>query len=164
MLRPVGFGVEYLQERIDREIMLAKPMGVIVESADETGLVLRAPLAPNSNHKGTAFGGSLYSLAVLTGWAWITRFLATRKLDADAVIQESSMRFLAPVRGEMRACIEIPSEADANKFQKMLLRAHRGRIRLQVNMHQGLKLATVFDGLFAAAMRRSTHTGSSEEQ
>jgi thioesterase domain-containing protein len=155
MLQPVAYGADYLQDRIDREIMLAKPMGVIVEAADETAMILRAPLAPNSNHQGTAFGGSLYSLAVLTGWAWITRFLVTRELDADAVIQSSSMRFLAPVYGEMRACIEIPAEAEIDKFQKMLARAARGRIRLQVNMHQGLKLATVFDGLFAAAMRRN---------
>ena len=148
------FGADYLQERIDREIMLARPMGVIVESADDLSLVLRAPLAPNANHKGTAFGGSLYSLAVLTGWAWLTRFLATRKLDAEAVIQESSMRFLKPVHGEMRACLEIPAAVDIDKFQKMLVRADRGRIRLQVKMHEGSALATIFDGLFAAAMRR----------
>jgi len=154
MLEPNAFGAGYLQQLIDREIMLAKPMGIIVEAADETAVVLRAPLAPNANHKGTAFGGSLYSIAVLTGWAWITRFLATRKLDAEAVIQESSMRFLAPVRGEMRSSIEIPGEADIDKFQRMLLRAARGRIRLQVNVHAGATLATVFDGLFAAAMRR----------
>jgi thioesterase domain-containing protein len=154
MLEADAFGADYLQQLIDREIMLAKPMGIIVESADETAVVLRAPLAPNANHKGTAFGGSLYSIAVLTGWAWITRFLATRKLDAEAVIQESSMRFLAPVHGEMRSSIEIPGEAEIDKFQKMLLRAARGRIRLQVNVHAGATLATVFDGLFAAAMRR----------
>jgi thioesterase domain-containing protein len=148
------FGADYLQERIDREIMLARPMGVIVESADDAALILRAPLAPNANHKGTAFGGSLYSLAVLTGWAWLTRFLATRRLDAEAVIQESSMRFLKPVHGEMRACLESPAAAEIDKFQKMLERANRGRIRLQVKMHEGSVLATVFDGLFAAAMRR----------
>ena len=154
MLQMSAYGAEYLQERIDREIMLAKPMGVIVESANDSGLILRAPLAPNANHKGTAFGGSLYSLAVLTGWAWLTRFLATRKLDAEAVIQESRMRFLKPVHGEMRSCLEIPADADVDRFQKMLERADRGRIRLQVKMHEGSALATVFDGLFAAAMRR----------
>ena len=154
MMQQPLFGADYLQERIDREIMLAKPMGIIVESADDLSLVLRAPLAPNANHKGTAFGGSLYSLAVLTGWAWLTRFLATRKLDAEAVIQESSMRFLKPVHGEMRACLEIPADAEVDKFQRMLERADRGRIRLQVKMHEGSALATVFDGLFAAAMRR----------
>jgi thioesterase domain-containing protein len=148
------FGVEYLQAMIDREIMVAKPMGIIVESADEAAMILRAPLAANANHKGTAFGGSIYSIAVLTGWAWMTRFLATRKFDAEAVIQESSIRFLAPVHGEMRASIEIPAAAEVDKFRKMLERAQRGRIRLQVNVHAGATLATVFDGLFAAAMRR----------
>jgi thioesterase domain-containing protein len=154
MLKTGAFGADYLQQRIDREIMLAKPMGIIVEAANDARLVLRAPLAPNANHKGTAFGGSLYSLAVLTGWAWLTRFLATRNLDAEAVIQESNMRFLKPVHGEMRACIDTPADADIDKFQKMLVRADRGRIRLQVKMHEGSTLATVFDGLFAAAMRR----------
>jgi thioesterase domain-containing protein len=154
MHKASSFGADYLQEMIDREIMLAKPMGIIVESADEATMVLRAPLAPNANHKGTAFGGSLYSIAVLTGWAWMTRFLATRALDAEAVIQESSIRYLAPVHGEMRASIEIPAEAEVDKFQRMLERARRGRIRLQVNVHSGATLATVFDGLFAAAMRR----------
>jgi thioesterase domain-containing protein len=154
MLETSAFGAEYLQQRIDREIMLAKPMGVIVEAANDVKLILRAPLAPNANHKGTAFGGSLYSLAVLTGWAWLTRFLATRQLDAQAVIQESNMRFLKPVHGEMRACLEIPADVDVRRFQRMLARADRGRIRLRVKMHEGSALATVFDGLFAAAMRR----------
>ena len=77
-----------------------------------------------------------------------------RSPDAEAVIQESNIRFLAPVHGEMRASIEIPAEAEVDKFRKMLERARRGRIRLQVNVHAGATLATVFDGLFAAAMRR----------
>ncbi len=90
-----GFGRDYLQERITGEFALAKHIGVVVESVDDRGIVLRAPLAPNANYKGTAFGGSLYSVAVLTGWAWVTYYLATRNLAADAVIQESTMRFLA---------------------------------------------------------------------
>jgi thioesterase domain-containing protein len=153
-MQAIEFGVAYLQERIDREIVLAKPMGVVVESADAAGIVLRAPLPPNANHKGTAFGGSLYALAVLTGWAWLTRYIASSAIDADAVIQESSMQFLVPVKGDLRAVILPPADADIDKFRKLLLRAGRSRIRLRVEMHQSGKLATVFDGLFAAATRR----------
>jgi thioesterase domain-containing protein len=149
-----AFGADYLQNRIDREIALAKPMGVIVESADDAGVILRAPLAPNSNHKGTAFGGSLYALAVLAGWAWASRYLAAHELAADAVIQESSMRFLAPVHGELRASVEVPGAAEIDKFSRMLVRAGRGRIRLRVDLHHQEILAAVFDGLFAAAARR----------
>jgi thioesterase domain-containing protein len=151
---PIDFGAKFLQGRIDREIVPAKHMGIVVEAANDEELVLRAPLAPNANHKGTAFGGSLYSLAVLTGWAWLTRDLAVRKLDAAAVIQESNMRFLLPVHGEMRASIEIPAGPEVAKFHKMLLRAGRGRIRLSVHVRHGESVAAIFDGVFAAAMRR----------
>jgi thioesterase domain-containing protein len=156
----MSFGVDYLQELIAREITLARPMGVIVESATDSTLVLRAPLAPNSNHKGTAFGGSLYSLAVLAGWAWLTRDLAARDINADAVIQESSMRFLLPVVGMLRASVENPAAEESDRFHKMLGRAGRGRIRLRVNVHNAQSAhdtqsaAAVFEGLFAAAMRR----------
>jgi thioesterase domain-containing protein len=146
------FGSDYLQNRIVGEFALAKHIGIVVESADDAAVVLRAPLQANANYKGTAFGGSLYSVAVLTGWAWVTRYLAVRGLAADAVIQESSVRFLAPVEGELRACSAAPSEAQIEKFRKMLQRAGRGRIRLRVEINYGDTLAALFEGVFAAAI------------
>jgi thioesterase domain-containing protein len=149
-----NFGRDYLQNRIVGEFMLARHIGIVVESADDAAVVLRAPLAPNANYKGTAFGGSLYSVAVLTGWAWVTRYLEARGVPADVVIQESSMRFLSPVRDELRASAAAPSGAQIDKFLKMLQRAGRGRIRLRVEIHYGQTLATLFEGVFAAAIRQ----------
>src|ERR1700728_5131624 len=111
---------EQPQNRIAGEFALARHIGVIVESADDAAVVLRAPLAPNANYKGTAFGGSLYSLAVLTGWAWVTRYLAARGVSVDAVIQESNTRFLIPVEGELRASAAAPCAVQIDKFRKML--------------------------------------------
>ena len=94
------FGRDYLQNRIVQEFALARHMGIVVESADDAAVVLRAPLALNANYKGTAFGGSLYSVAVLAGWAWVTRHLAAQgrgRRHADS--QESSVHFSAPRRG-----------------------------------------------------------------
>jgi thioesterase domain-containing protein len=153
-LQTTKFGCDYLQNRIAGEFALARHIGIVVESADDAAVVLRAPLAPNANYKGTAFGGSLYSLAVLTGWAWVTRYLAARGLSADAVIQESSTRFLVPVEGELRASAAAPSDAQIDKFRKMLQRAGRGRIRVRVDIYYDRTLATCFEGVFAAAMRQ----------
>jgi thioesterase domain-containing protein len=147
------FGTAFLQSLIDAEIALAKHIGVVVEAADDHSVVLRAPLGPNANHKGTAFGGSLYSLAALAGWAWTTRYLALRNMNADAVIQESTMRFLLPVHGELHAHLRVPAEAEIDKFRKMLDRAGRGRIQLHVELRDGTRVAARFEGLFAAAMR-----------
>ena len=154
ILQAANFGREYLQERIGREFLLARHIGVVVESADDAAVVLRAPLALNANHQGTAFGGSLYALAVLSGWAWLTRYLEARNLAADALIQESHTRFLVPVEGELRACAAAPSKAAMAKFLKMLQRAGRGRIPLRVDINYGGSPATLFEGVFVAALRR----------
>ncbi len=153
MRKRAAFGAHHLQARIASEFALARHIGIVVESADNDGVVLSAPLAPNANDKGTAFGGSLFSVAVLTGWAWVARYLDAAGLAADAVIQESTMQYFAPVRGVLRACLSAPAAAQVEKFQKMLQRAGRGRIRLQVEIHQGSVLATRFDGVYAAAVR-----------
>lgn len=148
-----AFGKAYLQRLITTEFALARHMGIVVESADDSGIVLCAPLAPNANYKGSAFGGSLFSIAVLTGWSWVTRYLAAAGVAADAVIQESTVRYLTPVEGELRAMLGAPSTAQIEKFRKMLQRAGRGRIRLKVDIRFGQKVATEFEGVFAAALR-----------
>jgi thioesterase domain-containing protein len=147
------FGRTYLQDRITSEFPLARHIGIVVESADEQGIVLCAPLGPNANYKGTAFGGSLFSVAVLTGWAWVTRYLDATQLAADAVIQESTIRYLVPVHGILRATLAPPAAAHIEKFRKMMQRAGRGRIRLTVEIRQGNTLACEFEGVFAAAIR-----------
>jgi len=147
------FGRDYLQHRIVSEFALARHIGIIVEAADEHKLVLQAPLAPNANYKGTAFGGSLFSVAVLAGWAWVTRYLATADIAADGVIQESTIRYLVPVEGALRATVVTPAPANIDKFARMLHRAGRGRISLAVEIHHEETLAAVFDGVFAAAVR-----------
>jgi thioesterase domain-containing protein len=147
------FGVDYLQARITNEFPLARHMGIVVERADEGGIALSAPLAANANYKGTAFGGSLFSVAVLAGWAWVTRYLATTPFIADTVIQESSIRYVAPVHGTLRASLQPPPPERIEKFRRMLQRAGRGRILLDVNIHHGHTLTTEFEGTFAATLR-----------
>jgi thioesterase domain-containing protein len=146
-------GKEYLQTRILSEFPLARHIGIVVESADDQAVVLSAALAPNVNDQGSAFGGSLFCVAVLTGWSWVVRYLVASELRADAVIQESTMRYLMPVHGVLRAKILLPSAVQIEKFRKMLQRAGRGRIHLKVDIWQGERVAAKFEGYFAATIR-----------
>ena len=146
-------GVQYLRERILDECPLARHIGIEVESAADDRVVLGAPFEPNANHNGSAFGGSQFCIAVLTGWAWATRYLAARQLAADAVIQESTIRYLAPAYGPLRAVLQAPPPEGVEKFRRMLRRAGRGRIRLNIDVHDGVTLATRFEGVFAASIR-----------
>src|SRR5260370_42637027 len=123
------FGKDYLQFRITSEFALARHIGIVVERADNSGIILSAPLLPNANYKGTAFGGSLFSVAVLTGWAWVRRYLDATGLAAAAVIQASTIRYLVPVHGTLRATLRRPAPERVETFRKMLHLAGRESIR-----------------------------------
>lgn len=52
-------------------IPLAKEMGLKIVVAGSDRVTVGAPLSRNSNYTHTAFGGSIYSAAVLTCWVLI---------------------------------------------------------------------------------------------
>jgi thioesterase domain-containing protein len=152
LLDDASYGVQYLRRRIRDEFPLARHIGIEVEYAADDRLVLTAPFEPNANHNGSAFGGSQFCIAVLTGWAWATRYFAARQVTADAVIQESTIRYLAPARGPLRAVLQPPLPEVLEKLRRMLRRAGRGRIRLNVDVHDGAQLVTQFHGVFAVSI------------
>lgn len=66
----MGFMIEAdLQAYLHRQIPLSAAMQVSVVSATLDSVVLSAPLAPNINHKYTAFGGSVSALGILAAWS-----------------------------------------------------------------------------------------------
>jgi thioesterase domain-containing protein len=145
-------------ERLDRlwgeGIPLASAMQVEIRHIDETRLQLAAPLAPNRNHMGNAFGGSLQGLAILAGWA-VTLMATGRPDSVHVVIKEARMRFLAPVTGELVAEAAIPAPGAVTAFRSGL--AARGRARLAVTVEirgEPAPVAARLDGEFVAFERR----------
>ncbi len=152
----VDMNAAALQRLFDDLFPIARHMGVRVETAEAARVVLLAPLAPNANHAGTAFGGSLFSVAALASWGWLTGLLTRDGIDAEAVVQESRMRYLAPVRGELRATLDAPAAPEIARFRRMLERAGRGRIDLAVRLDGGVTPAAQFEGTFVATIRRNS--------
>jgi len=138
-----------LEKRIFTDIPLARHIGVRVAQFDGRTLVLSAPLAANSNHKGTAFGGSLFSLAVLAGWGLLTLKLAERGVEGELVIQESRVRYLLPVTGELVARASLPGDRELDRFFIAVDRYGKGRVRLSVSIEHAGREAVRFDGTFA---------------
>jgi thioesterase domain-containing protein len=104
-------------------------MGVEIRRLDDAGLELAAPLAPNRNHMGSAFGGSLQSIATLAGWG-VTLLAAGEPGARHVVIRNAQMRFRAPVEGELVAWAAMPAPAATAAFRAGI--AGRGHARLTV--------------------------------
>ena len=61
---------------------------------------MQAPLAPNINNKGTAFGGSIASICLFGGWAVSTLAFLERGIDnTEIVVFSNEMTFERPARG-----------------------------------------------------------------
>ena len=83
------------------QIPITRAMGVRVVANDENGFVIEAPVALNSNHLRTAFGGSINAVATLAAYGFL--WLELNEAAAHVVVAESSIRFLRPVRETIRA-------------------------------------------------------------
>jgi len=138
MQTPEKKSCENLQSVLHNEIPLTRTMQISVTHCTVNKVELHAPLEPNINHKSTAFGGSLYSVAVLCGWGFIYHQMYLHKLSGHIVIQHSEVDYKLPVDGEICAVCELDNELDdrlaLQKFIKIYQRKGRARIKLQVNI------------------------------
>ena len=111
-------------------IPLARAMALQLENYDGDRLSLSAPLAPNVNDKGCAFGGSLVSLMTLSGWALVELALRQRGEDCDVFVAESTVRYLAPLWQDFSSEARLAADADWATFFRTL--NVRGRARIEV--------------------------------
>lgn len=136
-----------LEYTLHQEIPLSREMGIAVTGYDGKRLTLSAPLAPNINHKCTAFGGSLYSLAVLCGWGMVHIKLEEAGLHRHIVIQQADIDYLLPVAEDMQAECSI-EQAALDRFMSMLKKHGRGRLTLEVSIKRDQQLAVTFTGRY----------------
>lgn len=139
-----------LQTYLHAHIPLSKAMEVEVIAATPDGIELSAPLAPNVNHRGTAFGGSIATLATLAGWSLLRVRLGDYAPLPHLVIQRSSMEYLLPIEGAFSAAVSYPAEADWTDFLARLEARGRARLNLAVEVFADRQLAARMTGVFVA--------------
>ena len=82
------------------DIPLLDAMQLSFISYQDLSLWMEAPLAPNINNKGTAFGGSIASICLFGGWAVATLgFTDAGIRNTEIVVYTSEMTFERPARG-----------------------------------------------------------------
>lgn len=133
---------------LHQKIPITLAMGIEVESVADGSLVLTAPLAANHNHLGTAFGGSLAAIATLAGYGLLWLQLGDR--SAHIVIKSSSIRYLHPVLGDIRALCRAPDEDALAGFRETFERKDKARIRLAVEIVEDGRVCVEFEGEYVA--------------
>lgn len=117
-----------------QDIPLLNAMHLSFVSFDDLTLTMEAPLAPNINNKGTAFGGSIASICLFGGWAVATlAFMDNEIHNTEIVVFKNEMTFERPARGHLVVNAFIEPE----DFAACLARLQAndpGRIRLDIHV------------------------------
>ncbi|GLH68714.1 hypothetical protein GETHPA_02470 [Geothrix rubra] len=139
-----------LQQYLHDHIPLSRAMGVTVRSVSAEGVTLEAPLAPNLNHRGTVFGGSASSLAILSAWALVHSRLRAEGLDSRLVIQRNTMAYESPTEGAFNATAALARPEAWPTFLRTLRRMGRARVAVVSELQCGGQRTGRFEGEFVA--------------
>jgi thioesterase domain-containing protein len=136
------------EEYFHQQIPITRAMGVRVVANDENGFVIEAPVAVNSNHLRTAFGGSINAVATLAAYGFL--WVELNDASAHVVVAESSIQFLRPVRETIRAVCLRPAAEELHAFRARFSEKGKARITLQVEVVEEGQTAANFEGSFVA--------------
>ncbi len=141
---------EALQQKIRESIPLSDAMQFGIDSLSLDAIAVSAPLSPNINIHGTGFAGSIYSVAVLTGWALCTHILDALEIEAELVVAKAEIRYRAPVTGDLQ-CNTAAGADEREAFLRDI--RERGKGVLQLNIEVGDKPSAVLQATFCAIKR-----------
>jgi len=112
-------------------------------------LTLSAPLSVNHNDHGNAFGGSLYNLAVLSGWTAL--YLECRKHinNPHIVTRDAQIRFRHPVTEDViEAVCRLPNQRQWDGFFAHFEKSGQTTISLSSTIQSGGEIAARLETLY----------------
>jgi len=133
---------------LHEQIPITRAMGLRVVTHDEAGFTVEAPVALNSNHLRTAFGGSINAVATLAAYGFL--WVELNDAAAHVVVAESTIRFLRPVRETIRATCLRPDANGLAEFRARFKEKGKAAIKLRVNVIESGEAAAEFEGRFVA--------------
>lgn len=118
-------------QSLEDKIILYKHLGINPVVVNKNEVRFHVSLEKSSNHKGTAFGGSLYADAVLAAYTLILVGLRDRGIVTEnIVIAKGEIKYLRPIDSDFEVYCRWPSQAASQSFFSDLLSIGKARITL----------------------------------
>lgn len=139
--------ISALNQKIRDHIPLSEAMQFNIDALSLDSIRVSAPLAPNINIHGSGFAGSLYSIAILTGWALATHVMQELHITAELVVAKAEIRYRAPVT-EALVCHSSCNAEQRQQFMLGVKESGNGRLELDVEIgHRQARLHAVYIAL-----------------
>lgn len=140
-----------------RSMPPVRALALRLDAYDGQRLRLRAPLADNINDKGSAFGGSLGSVATLAAWGLTQlKLLEAGHALADVYVQDSTLRYLAPLYDDLVAEATLAPDQSWDAFAAAFAQRGKARATLSAELRcADGSVACRLDGRFVALVPRN---------
>jgi thioesterase domain-containing protein len=123
-----------LESYLHQRIPLSRAMAVEVRSIGADGVELAAPLAPNTNHRDTVFGGSASAVAILAAWSVLYVRLRAESRTGRIVIRRNTMSYERPITGDFIARATPPAAEAWAKAMTTLGKGRPARVHVRATL------------------------------
>lgn len=141
--------LDHVRAKLKEQVPLITHMGIDVISWDGSTVVVEAPLEPNLNTHGTAFGGSLYCVGAMTGWSALHLTLMDAGHLPSVWLAKGEVAYLKPVRGTLRARTTITDE-QRHRILTGYMQNGRVKTSIDITIKEGDDDAVSMSALYAA--------------
>jgi thioesterase domain-containing protein len=141
--------IKILEDKLHNEIPLTKFMDLKIIKYDEKELITTAPLDKNINDKGTAFGGSLATLTIISGWSIC--WLISQELNIDSkniVVIKNEHSYRKPVTKELICHTYKPTKDEIENLKNKLLLKKSASIKINSQIIEDGEICVDFIGYY----------------
>ncbi|MCT7547198.1 thioesterase domain-containing protein [Aliarcobacter butzleri] len=141
--------IKILENKLHNEIPLTKFMDLKIAKYDEKELITIAPLNKNINDKGTAFGGSLATLTIISGWSIC--WLISKELEINSeniVVIKNEHSYRKPVTKELICHTKRPTKDEIENLKNKLLLKKSASIKISSQIIEDGEVCVDFTGYY----------------
>lgn len=141
--------IKELEKKLHDEIPLTKVMKIKIKSYDEKELISTAPLKININDKGTAFGGSLSTITIISSWSLC--WLISKELGFDSkniVVIKNENSYKKPVTKDIICYTQKPSKEEISILKEKLESKKSASIKINSMIIENNEICVEFKGYY----------------
>ncbi len=138
-----------LQNKLHNKIPLTNFMQFSVKEYNTKELITTAPLGININDKGTAFGGSLSTITIISAWSLC--WLISQELSFDSkniVVIKNENKYLKPVTKDIMCYTTKPSTEQIQILKEKLEKKGSASIAIQSKIIEDGEICVEFEGIY----------------
>lgn len=141
--------IQKLQTKLHNEIPLTKLMQLQIKEYNHKQLITTAPLEININDKGTAFGGSLSTMTIISSWSIC--WLISNELGYDCkniVVIKNENCYLKPVTKNITCYTQKPSQTEIDIVKTKLKEKGSASIKITSSIIENNEVCVEFEGVY----------------